>query len=41
MKGAIPDEICELVEDDDLVFLGADCAEGHDKFSCDCCTRCY
>lgn len=38
LKGKIPREVCDLIEDEDLVFLGADC--GHD-FVCECCTRCY
>ena len=39
LTGSVPLEVCTLTSDEELVYLGVDCAEG--KITCDCCTKCF
>jgi len=39
LTGAVPDEVCTLITDEDLAYLGVDCANG--KVTCKCCTKCF
>jgi hypothetical protein len=40
LTGSVPAEICNLVKDEDLSLLAADCAK-NSQIKCDCCHQCY
>mgnify|MGYP006086291871 CR=1 FL=1 len=40
LTGKIPDEVCLLISEEELTYLGADC-DDDGKVTCDCCTKCF
>lgn len=39
LSGSVPQEVCNLKVDEELTYLGVDCA--NDVVSCACCTKCF